>query len=101
MLGFIQWVTRQDRFLQRVSPLIGKFNPDPERFDVAREPNRHLALGQGNHFCLGAQLAQAETEIALGSLIRRFPDLEGPTEPEGWRRSMVLRGPAEVVLRLS
>ena len=74
--------------------------PDPERFDVARRENHHLAFGQGNHFCLGSQLAKLEAEVALGALLRRFPDFSGEPEPPAWRRSMIVRGPEAVPLRL-
>jgi cytochrome P450 len=49
--------------------------PEPDRFDVARRPNEHLAFGGGAHFCLGAHLAHVEAEIAIGRLIARFDDL--------------------------
>ncbi len=48
---------------------------DPEVFDIRRTPNRHLAFGQGIHFCLGAPLARLESKIAIRSLLQRFPDL--------------------------
>lgn len=74
--------------------------PDPERFDVGRQDNHHLAFGQGNHFCLGSQLAKLEGELALGALLRRFPDFSGAPEPPAWRRSMVIRGPESVPIKL-
>jgi cytochrome P450 len=74
--------------------------PDPDRFDVGRRGERHLSFGLGAHHCLGASLARLETEIALGGLLRRFPDFRGDPEPLGWRRSAVLRGPTAVPLRL-
>ncbi|MED5262189.1 MAG: cytochrome P450 [Myxococcota bacterium] len=73
---------------------------DPDRLDLGRDPNAHLALGHGAHFCLGAQLAKLETEIALGALLRRFPKFSGPTDPPAWRRSMLLRGPVSLPLQL-
>jgi cytochrome P450 len=48
---------------------------DPEVFDIRRKPNRHLGLGHGVHFCLGAPLARLESRIAIQSVLQRFPDL--------------------------
>ena len=49
---------------------------DPAVFDIRRAPNRHLGLGQGIHFCMGAPLARLESKIAIQSLLQRFPDLQ-------------------------
>ncbi len=73
---------------------------NPDHLDVGRDPNPHLALGHGSHFCLGSQLAKLEAEIALGALLRRVPDFNGPRDPPDWRRSMTLRGPATLPLEL-
>ncbi|MEY9876110.1 cytochrome P450 [Streptacidiphilus sp. MAP12-33] len=56
---------------------------DADRFDATRTPNRHLALGHGLHFCLGAPLARLEAEVALRELYGRFPGLAavGETTP--------------------
>ncbi|MEE8581352.1 MAG: cytochrome P450 [Myxococcota bacterium] len=75
--------------------------PEPERLDLARGANHHLAFGHGNHFCLGSQLAKLEAEIAIGSLVQRFPKLRGEPERIAWQRSIVLRGPVSVPLLLS
>ncbi len=60
--------------------------PDPFRFDVRRHPNRHLAFGHGNHFCLGAVLARLEIRLVLDALLARVAGctLAGPVE---WTRS--------------
>jgi cytochrome P450 len=71
---------------------------DPETLDLAREPNRHVAFGQGVHFCLGAPLARLEGQIALTTLFRRFPNLRlaKPAENLRWRKSLIVRGLAEL-----
>lgn len=66
--------------------------PDPDRLDVTRRPNRHLAFGHGIHFCLGAALARIEAQIAFGEMTRRFPDMELATESFEWHDSLILRG---------
>jgi 6-deoxyerythronolide B hydroxylase len=68
--------------------------PDADTFDITRGDSGHLTFGGGVHFCLGAALARAEGEIAIGSLIRRFPELRlaVPESALAWRRAF-LRGP--------
>ena len=67
---------------------------DPQTFDIARDPNHHLGFGHGTHFCLGAQLARLETQIALRNLLERNPNLRLAVDPgrlrlqalPGWHR---------------
>jgi len=63
-------------------------NPHPERLDLARKPNRHIAFGTGIHFCLGHQLARIEGRCALKSLFQRWPDLALAIDPSEitWRK---------------
>ena len=59
---------------------------DPERFDVGRKPNRHVAFGQGDHACAGMNVARMEGRIAFARLIARFPAIEPAGPPERDRR---------------
>ncbi|HEV7534099.1 MAG TPA: cytochrome P450 [Acidimicrobiia bacterium] len=91
-----------------VVAMLGSANRDPRRFtaaddfDVTRDENPHLAFGHGIHFCLGAPLARMEAEVALGSLLRRFPAVELAVARDEirWRPSALLRGPAALPVRL-
>ena len=60
--------------------------PDPDRFDVARKPNRHLAFGHGDHACAGMNVARMEARIAVSRLIARFPAMAPGGEPVRDRR---------------
>jgi cytochrome P450 PksS len=73
-----------------------------ESLDVARESNRHLAFGLGIHFCLGAPLARMEGSIALNALLQKYPDitLAVPRDTVKWRPNSLLRGLAELPVRL-
>jgi cytochrome P450 len=71
--------------------------PDPDRLDITRTNIRPLSFGGGIHFCLGAQLARIEGEIALNTLLARLPELRLETvEDPAWRQSFVLRGLASL-----
>ena len=67
---------------------------DPEALDIARALNRHIAFGQGVHFCLGAPLARLEGDIAFRTLLRRMPRLRlnAPRDSIRWRGNVTLRG---------
>ncbi|HEV3170966.1 MAG TPA: cytochrome P450 [Actinocrinis sp.] len=62
----------------------------PDRFDMARAPGHQLAFGYGIHYCLGAPLARLEGELAIGTLLRRFPDLRlaVPAAELTWSRAL-------------
>ena len=67
--------------------------PEPERFDVARTPNEHLAFGLGAHFCLGAVLARIELKVMFEELLRRMPTLRlASDEPPARRASNFISG---------
>jgi cytochrome P450 len=83
---------------QNLIPLLGAANRDPaefdepDRLDLGREnANRNVAFGGGHHFCLGASLARLEGAVAIGTLVRRFPDIELAGEPVR-RTTFTLRG---------
>ncbi len=89
-----------------VMTVLGAANHDPAMFDDPHalrlerpNANRHLALAAGIHYCLGASLAKLEATIAIGSLIRRFPDLDLAGEP-GWRDRLTIRGVDRLPLSL-
>ncbi|WP_410670432.1 cytochrome P450 [Amycolatopsis sp. cmx-4-68] len=65
--------------------------PAPESFDPSRAPGRHLAFGQGIHFCLGAPLARLEGRIVFRELARRLPNLKPAADPT-WNPTTTLRG---------
>ncbi|HZR82944.1 MAG TPA: cytochrome P450 [Candidatus Binatia bacterium] len=91
-----------------VLPVIGSANrdplrfADPDRFDVARDPNPHVAFGHGIHFCLGAPLSRLEAKVALADLLERLHELElasdDPWEP---RKALHVHGPARLPIRFA
>jgi len=113
----LQWVMRtprQDIELhgqtipagKLVLPMIGSANRDPgvfanaNNFDVAREPNPHIAFGHGIHSCLGAALARMEARIALSELFQRVKHFElAGSEPWEPRRALHVLGPTRLLLR--
>jgi pimeloyl-[acyl-carrier protein] synthase len=89
---------RQIRKRQAVIAVMGAANRDPERFpdpdrlDLARTDNRHLAFGWAAHFCFGAALARIEGEIAFTTILHRMAALSLQEVPLQWRTNMGLRG---------
>ena len=77
---------------EMVHAMLGSANRDerqfdcPDDLDITREPNRHLAFGQGVHYCVGAPLARLEGQIAINTLLRRFPDIKLAVPPYALRR---------------
>jgi len=83
---------------EMVMPFIGAADRDPSQFtgpdrlDLGRTDNRHIAFGWGIHFCLGAPLARVEGQIAIDSLVRRLPRLTLVDDEPEYRQSLTLRG---------
>jgi cytochrome P450 len=81
-----------------VNSILGSGNRDPERysepdrFDIAREEGRHLGLGLGVHFCLGAPLLRLEAQVAFSTMLRRFSELSLATENLEWQEHPIFRG---------
>ena len=81
-----------------VNMVLGAANRDParfshpNRFDVARDEGKHLGLGLGIHFCLGAPLLRLEAEIVFTTLLRRFPRLVLAQETFEWQEQPIFRG---------
>ena len=92
----VTWESRRFEPGGEVLILVGAVNrdparfPDPDRLDLARADNRHLAFSHGTHYCLGAPLARAQGQIAVTELLRRFPDLALAGEPE-WQSTFFIR----------
>src|SRR5947209_12783969 len=86
-----------------VLPVIGSANRDPRqfrdagRFDITRDPNPHLAFGQGIHFCLGAPLARLEARIALTDILERLKGFRRAND-EPWqpRKALHVHGPTRL-----
>jgi len=69
---------------------------DPDRLDLEREDNRHLAFGWAAHFCFGAPLARIEAQVAFTTLLRRLPEVRRAAGPLVWRHNLGLRGLTEL-----
>ncbi|WP_339296517.1 cytochrome P450 [Paenibacillus sp. FSL W7-1279] len=75
---------------------------NPDIFDITREKSQHLAFGKGIHLCLGAPLARLEGEIAINTLLRRYPhfELQQDIDELEWRPGMIVRGVKEIPISL-
>jgi len=94
----VQMGGRLIRQRQAVIAVMGAANRDPERFpdpdrlDITRKDNRHVAFGWAAHFCFGAPLARIEGQIAFETILRRLPRLALDPRPLVWRQNLGLRG---------
>ena len=89
---------RKIRKGQIVSQMLGAANhdpaqfPDPDRLDILRRDNRHVAFGYGIHFCVGAPLARLELQIAISTILKRFPGISLGGDVTDWRTDYTFRG---------
>ncbi|WP_333770775.1 cytochrome P450 family protein [Streptomyces sp. IBSBF 2435] len=74
---------------------------EPDTFDIRRSGQGHIAFGHGIHYCLGAPLARLEARVAIPALLDRAPGLALVPGPISWRPSVVLRGPARLMVSFS
>ena len=108
-----RWVTRDVEFYGQVVPKDSKITlltasgnrderefPDPDRLDVTRNIDRHLSLGFGIHFCLGASLARMEGRVALEETLRRFPSWDLVEDGLEMIHTSTVRGYSHVPIRL-
>jgi cytochrome P450 len=91
----------------RVIPLLGSANrdpatfPEPDRLDLGRDPNPHLAFGFGPHFCLGAPLARLEAQIAVLAILQRWPTLQLINPQPHFRHHTSQRNPVRLDIRVA
>ncbi len=76
--------------------------PDPDRFDITRNPTNHLGFGVGIHYCLGAPLARLEGQLAIAALLQAFPRMELAVDHDAlsWHGTMLSRGLVELPVKL-
>jgi cytochrome P450 len=94
----VQLGGKEIRKRQAVIAVMGAANRDPDRFldpdrlDICRQDNRHVAFAWGSHFCFGAPLARIEGQVAFATVLRRMPNLQLALSPIIWRENLGLRG---------
>jgi cytochrome P450 len=92
-----------------VMTCLGAANHDPAKFGAdadaleLRRPNanEHVSFGGGVHMCLGAHLARLEGQVAIGTLVRRFPNLDLVNDEVEWNGRIVLRGVARLPVSIA
>jgi len=100
------WRGARIRAGDKVLPFIASANrdparfPEPDRLDVLRQPNRHLAFSHGIHFCLGAPLARLEAKLGFEALLARFPRLEAVDPEPAWKPLLFFRALERLPLRV-
>jgi pimeloyl-[acyl-carrier protein] synthase len=73
---------------------------DPDRFDIERADNEHLAFSMGIHYCLGAGLARLEAQIAIVAMVTRYPNMQLAASEQEWRSMGRFRGLKSLVVRV-
>ncbi len=91
----------------RFGVLYGSANRDPQQFenpdnfDLARQPNRHLAFSRGAHFCMGNHLSRLDMEIVFTTMLRRFSEIRLAGDKPEYRRGLSVRGPKSLQIALT
>lgn len=74
--------------------------PDPDRFDIGRQENRHVGFGYGRHFCTGAQLGRFQGQAVMRAFYLRYPEVRVLEQPVEWETNLVHRGPKALSVAL-
>ena len=88
-------------------PVLGAANrdadtfPNPDSFDLTRDPNPHLAFGFGSHYCIGAPLARLEAQIAIPAILKRWSKIELLDPQPAFRHHTSQRNPIQLQLKLA
>ena len=98
LLRISNWGGKIIRAGERVVACLGAANrdpsqfPEPDKLDITRTDNPHVAFAGGIHYCLGAPLARLEGQIAINTLVQRLPDLKLGADRLEWRENLALHG---------